>query len=538
MSIWGKVIGGVAGLAIGGLWGAIIGAVAGHHVIDKRRTEAVGMDDMSAPKPAMTTRPILSPPPVELAHCAAAAYDNFTYSAQSVECLWVEKPDYAIMAFRGTALDGTALDTEDFVCFLRAIPWWDYRLGFVHAGFLTGLRGTILRQGIWPKIKNVLLGCQVPVFLTGHSKGGAEAVVCAAMMAVSGRPPDGLVTFGAPRAGFTHLASITGQISGFRFVRGMDFVPTVPGQIMRLYKHDREATKIGTPLNPLEDHSIEGYLRDIDYQRHGSPTKRSYPAKVLNPYRRAALDWITQYEDAPSVKIAVEKVKGLYQRAGSHVEAFRLRGCTPRVIIDPDVEDVVARFTWRLDDRTHLRPRAFTWNTHGLLPGFPEKLYLERLVTKAPQGKYVRFLNLNTLDCRRANLEVVMLRSDTFLHDRHLRDQWESREVMVQDVPQRRRLEGWRLWCEGFEPAEIARQLASNRRLIAADISFRHNFADALRRAKMEDSHQKALLGHADDSTTAKYGSGYTSKDLYDDITRVAYDLDLSHLYVEDEPWG
>jgi DnaJ like chaperone protein len=36
MSIWGKVIGGVTGFAVGGPLGAIIGAVAGHHVVDKK----------------------------------------------------------------------------------------------------------------------------------------------------------------------------------------------------------------------------------------------------------------------------------------------------------------------------------------------------------------------------------------------------------------------------------------------------------------------------------------------------------------------
>lgn len=37
MSIWGKVIGGVTGFAVGGPLGAIIGAVAGHHVVDKKK---------------------------------------------------------------------------------------------------------------------------------------------------------------------------------------------------------------------------------------------------------------------------------------------------------------------------------------------------------------------------------------------------------------------------------------------------------------------------------------------------------------------
>lgn len=46
MSIWGKVIGGVAGFAVGGPIGAVIGAVAGHHVVDKKKQSgALNQDD-------------------------------------------------------------------------------------------------------------------------------------------------------------------------------------------------------------------------------------------------------------------------------------------------------------------------------------------------------------------------------------------------------------------------------------------------------------------------------------------------------------
>lgn len=66
------------------------------------------------------------------------------------------------------------------------------------------------------------------------------------------------------------------------------------------------------------------------YQRHGSPTKGSYPARVLNPYRRAALAWLMANPENPYVQIAIRKVEGLYQRAGPHIEAFRLQGMEPR----------------------------------------------------------------------------------------------------------------------------------------------------------------------------------------------------------------
>jgi len=62
------------------------------------------------------------------------------------------------------------------------------------------------------------------------------------------------------------------------------------------------------------------------HQRHGSSFKVSYTAKVLNPYRRAALGWLESNEKNPWARNAVERVNGLYSQAGPHVEAFRLRG--------------------------------------------------------------------------------------------------------------------------------------------------------------------------------------------------------------------
>ncbi|ERP87260.1 hypothetical protein Q669_10875 [Labrenzia sp. C1B10] len=66
------------------------------------------------------------------------------------------------------------------------------------------------------------------------------------------------------------------------------------------------------------------------YQRHGSPYKRSYTANEVNPYRQAALLWIEDHEEDWWVQAALANVRGLYRDAGPHIEAFRLRGLTPR----------------------------------------------------------------------------------------------------------------------------------------------------------------------------------------------------------------
>lgn len=66
------------------------------------------------------------------------------------------------------------------------------------------------------------------------------------------------------------------------------------------------------------------------YQRHGSPFKASYTGKELAPYRRVALKWLKANADLFWVKNALDRVSGLYQGAGPHIEAFRLRGLSPQ----------------------------------------------------------------------------------------------------------------------------------------------------------------------------------------------------------------
>ena len=64
------------------------------------------------------------------------------------------------------------------------------------------------------------------------------------------------------------------------------------------------------------------------YSRHGSPYKRSYTAKELAPHRKAIRQWLKANREDQWVANAVSRVLGLYDRAGPHVEAFRLAGMT------------------------------------------------------------------------------------------------------------------------------------------------------------------------------------------------------------------
>lgn len=66
------------------------------------------------------------------------------------------------------------------------------------------------------------------------------------------------------------------------------------------------------------------------YARHGSPYRASFKASEINPYRRAAVEWLVDNEGDRVVANALQRVRGLYDRAGPHIEAFRLRGMSPK----------------------------------------------------------------------------------------------------------------------------------------------------------------------------------------------------------------
>jgi hypothetical protein len=65
------------------------------------------------------------------------------------------------------------------------------------------------------------------------------------------------------------------------------------------------------------------------YSRHGSAYKRSYTANEIASYRKAALSWLDANAEDKWVCNAIDRVKTLYEIAGAHVEAFRLRGLSP-----------------------------------------------------------------------------------------------------------------------------------------------------------------------------------------------------------------
>ena len=97
--------------------------------------------------------------------------------------------------------------------------------------------------------------------LTGHSKGGAEALVLGAMLAVAGLAPARITTFGAPRVGDAAFGRLLAGIAGADYRYGGDPVPFVPPQL----EHPRGLQAVG-PVRTFArvgDHAIGNYVEAL-----------------------------------------------------------------------------------------------------------------------------------------------------------------------------------------------------------------------------------------------------------------------------------
>jgi len=192
---------------------------------------------------------------------------------------------HAVVVFRGTGRSPVEIGYDLDTRLVRT------RVGRVHAGFRRGLR--LVRDTLESSLDR-LAAERVPVVYTGHSLGGALALVAAAE-----RPADGVATFGAPRTGDRRFARSLASGRVRRFENGCDLVCRLPprelgfshagvrallaseGPPLRLEPSDRERRRVRresraghralrpwrrrlVPVRDLCDHSVVNYSRLLE----------------------------------------------------------------------------------------------------------------------------------------------------------------------------------------------------------------------------------------------------------------------------------
>ncbi|MGR8931449.1 MAG: lipase family protein [Gammaproteobacteria bacterium] len=181
----------------------------------------------------------------------------------SVACVF-RYPDKNIVCYMGTKTEFNTLKNgkesiEDWLKNFRGAPVsfkfgkaclateQDMDLGGdVHAGFLSEL------TAVQAQVVDTLLsngGKAQPLYVTGHSQGGAEATLATRALLAGGFNVEATYTFAAPRAGDQVFAnSIPADFAFHRIEFGDDIVPHVPPTLLSKWAKNVVAGLLRLPL--------------------------------------------------------------------------------------------------------------------------------------------------------------------------------------------------------------------------------------------------------------------------------------------------
>ena len=172
---------------------------------------------------------------------------------------------HAVLAFRGS--DPVTLPTWVTDAVVRLVRRGDYD-GRVHLGFSSALKRT------WPKVSAAVDAVgDKPLFITGHSMGGALAVLTAHRLARAGRPPVATYTFGAPRVGDPAFCA-SYALPTYRVVNRLDLVPELPlASLTRLLPKPTAGRPPGRVWRAVERIPCYGHVNTLVYiDRDGAVT--------------------------------------------------------------------------------------------------------------------------------------------------------------------------------------------------------------------------------------------------------------------------
>ena len=185
------------------------------------------------------TRPEIRTPPALSQVASPPPHAYLTPGGTNAYLLLHTARDEIVLAFRGTiGLGEGLLGYLDWLNNFQASRVSDEWLGNVHFGFHSALFNQATSENLWESLWRVMLRLQQEnalagkkLYLTGHSKGGALAVLAAARMKKElGIAPDAVFTYESPRAGTVDFARRYAAlgIPTYRFENRGDIVPHLP----------------------------------------------------------------------------------------------------------------------------------------------------------------------------------------------------------------------------------------------------------------------------------------------------------------------
>jgi triacylglycerol lipase len=163
----------------------------------------------------------------------------------------------AKLGFASTFAGSDPAKPQDWITDFEAMPSPDD----LHSGFEQAV------ETVWPVIQTALAhrtAPSQPLFFTGHSLGGALAILAASRAPLEPNVQQVVAyTFGSPRTGgeifFDDYSPRLGD-STFRFIHGADIVPTVPLTLLHVYRHVGQAVQCrsGGPFDGVAPMARDG----------------------------------------------------------------------------------------------------------------------------------------------------------------------------------------------------------------------------------------------------------------------------------------
>jgi len=208
------------------------------------------------------------------------------FDKQSTQCFVANNDQYAIVAFRGSEIwkKRQTLDLNEVFADLktdvdiRRVDW--HQGGKVHRGFKEAL------DDVWPDLLpyiTMLDDKECKVWITGHSLGGALAVLCGGLYGKT----QGVYTFGSPWVGDKNFKEQL-NVKVYRIVNGKDIVARIPS--FGIFVHIGDVKFIDND-GIVQDSMVEDELpvnqpRDETYgQARSSQTELSFRGFVPAPFR-------------------------------------------------------------------------------------------------------------------------------------------------------------------------------------------------------------------------------------------------------------